>query len=418
MAEIATTPSGVKKKRIALFLDGTWNKIEDATNIWRLRALCAPLGNDGQQQVTYYSLGLGTHFGERLRGGAFGYGLDAAIIEAYEWLIGHFEGADLHTGAPDAADHNDEIFIFGFSRGAYTARSLAGLISKFGLLIPGAPLSVKQLYLRYRNHQASTLHELRQKPPGELSLEERWLLKYAREIRIKFIGVFDTVGALGVPFHIPGFDRHAYRFLDTNLRQTYENAFQALAIDEHREAYDATLWTTWSVKPGATPPRSLANTKPRPLSQVEQRWFAGAHSNVGGGYTDDLIAQIPLKWMASKASSLGLTFRSGIDVDGDVNTCAVRDSFARFLLGAYKVMKLGHPYYRELARAPSERPTTFMQTINETIDVSVFERWRKNEDYRRSPPANLTQWAQRQGVRVEDIQTSVRADNPREAVAD
>ena len=116
------------RKRIAVFLDGTWNTVNDNTNVWRLKSLLAPEGRDSVEQLAYYSTGVGTTFGRRLIGGAIGYGLNDEIIRAYEWLIDHYNKGDV-------------LFIFGFSRGAYTARSLSGLISKCGLLIAGAPLS-------------------------------------------------------------------------------------------------------------------------------------------------------------------------------------------------------------------------------------------------------------------------------------
>ena len=77
------------KKRIALFLDGTWNTVSDNTNVWRLKSLCARKSTDGLEQAVYYNVGLGTRFGERVRGGVFGYGLDRAITDSYEWLIDH-----------------------------------------------------------------------------------------------------------------------------------------------------------------------------------------------------------------------------------------------------------------------------------------------------------------------------------------
>ena len=110
-------------KRIAIFLDGTWNTLNNNTNVWRLKSLSAP---DARDQVVYYSQGVGTRVGEKVRGGVTGHGLDNEIIDAYTWLTEVFE-----TG--------DEIFLFGFSRGAYAARSLSGLISKCGVLKPGAP---------------------------------------------------------------------------------------------------------------------------------------------------------------------------------------------------------------------------------------------------------------------------------------
>lgn len=151
------------KKRIALFLDGTWNTVNDNTNVWRLKSLCAPESTDGLAQAVYYSAGVGTQFGEKFRGGMFGKGLNEEIIAAYEWLI-------------DQYNSGDELFIFGFSRGAYTARSLSGLIGKCGLLSGGAPLSVNQLYARYRRGSEPRtirgLLEARSKGRSDFSVEE------------------------------------------------------------------------------------------------------------------------------------------------------------------------------------------------------------------------------------------------------
>jgi uncharacterized protein (DUF2235 family) len=124
-------------KRLAIFMDGTWNTLNNNTNVWRLKSLTS----ESADQRVYYSQGVGTQRGEVARGGIMGYGIDDEIIEAYTWLIQNF-------------DDGDEIFIFGFSRGAYTARSLSGLICKCGILKLGAPLSIEQLYARYRIHNA------------------------------------------------------------------------------------------------------------------------------------------------------------------------------------------------------------------------------------------------------------------------
>ena len=141
MSDIVPNPVVPPQKRLAVFLDGTWNTVNDNTNVWRLKSLLAPKGPDGVEQLSYYSTGVGTAFGERVRGGMFGYGLNDEIIRAYEWLIEHY-------------NIGDELFIFGFSRGAYTARSLSGFISKCGLLAAGAPLSIDELYARYRRASA------------------------------------------------------------------------------------------------------------------------------------------------------------------------------------------------------------------------------------------------------------------------
>jgi uncharacterized protein (DUF2235 family) len=188
MPQIPIAAGQIAPKRIALFLDGTWNIVSDNTNVWRLKALCAPVSADGSLQCAYYNSGLGTRVGEKVRGGMFGYGIDTAVIEAYEWLIENYNAGD-------------EIFIFGFSRGAYTARSLSGLVSRFGLLTPGAPLSIRQLYNRYKKgNQASTIRGIiSREDKSKSTLEEEWMLKYSRPIPIKFIGVWDTVGSLGIP---------------------------------------------------------------------------------------------------------------------------------------------------------------------------------------------------------------------------
>jgi uncharacterized protein (DUF2235 family) len=190
-------------KRIAMFLDGTWNAESDNTNVWRMRALCADRSRDGASQAIYYDHGVGTRFGEQLRGGIFGYGLDRNLQNAYRWLI--------ETYTP-----GDDVFVFGFSRGAFTARSLTGLIARCGLLQPGAPLSLEQVYARYRQggevrpiyklefEKRDLARRLRRggsalDPPPiyPRTLVEEWLLTYSVRAPIRMIGVFVTVGAFG-----------------------------------------------------------------------------------------------------------------------------------------------------------------------------------------------------------------------------
>ncbi len=130
-------------KRIALFLDGTWNNVSDNTNVWRLKSLCSK----SLEQLVYYSAGVGTQSGEHLSGGMFGIGINDEVISAYEWLVEHYE-------------QDAQLFIFGFSRGAFTARSLAGFISKCGLLKPGSPVSMRQLFERYRKGTAESVQAL------------------------------------------------------------------------------------------------------------------------------------------------------------------------------------------------------------------------------------------------------------------
>ena len=144
------------------------------------------------------------------------------------------------------------------------------------------------------------------------------------------VGVWDTVGALGVPaFSIEGISRSTLGFLHTGLRLSIENGYHALAIDEHRRAFAPTLW---SVRKPKDPDAVFA--APRSISSVEQRWFVGAHANVGGGCLSDLLAQIPLRWIMKKASLHGLAFRSDVELDGDM-LGADLNSYKDFMSGAY-----------------------------------------------------------------------------------
>ena len=376
-------------KRIALFLDGTWNTVEDNTNVWRMKSLYAV----SPDQIAYYSAGVGTQYGEKVKGGMFGYGLDKEVNQAYEWLVEHYEA-------------EDRIYIFGFSRGAFTARSLAGLISKCGLLKPGSPVSLKQLYDRYRKGQAvHSIRELLHVPEAKRTHEEKWLLEYSLQIPVFFQGVYDTVGALGVPFgKVPVISRSKYSFLETDLRINETLGFHALAIDEHRQAFAPTLWVK-SVQ------KDVATYAPRTLEQVEQRWFVGAHADVGGGYADGILAQVPLQWLMQKAQAHGLVFRGTVVIDGDEVQGQIHDSFAEMAWGAYRAVKFFVPYYRAIGAAPVVTGDITTTPINETIDASVFERCRSDSSYR---PRNLLTWARSRDVTA--IQGSVRADDPNVSV--
>ncbi|MGH3429863.1 MAG: phospholipase effector Tle1 domain-containing protein, partial [Mycobacteriales bacterium] len=279
---------------------------------------------------------------------------------------------------------------------------LAGLVSKCGLLKAGSPVSLKQLYDRYRKgHAVHTIRELVNVPAAERTFEENWLLEYSQRIPVFFQGVYDTVGALGVPFgDVPLISRSNYSFLETDLRINETLGFHALAIDEHREAFAPTLWVK-SVQ------KNVETYAPRPLEQVEQRWFVGAHADVGGGYANGILAQIPLRWLMQKAQVHGLVFRDTVVIDGDEAQGEIHDSFAEMAGGVYRACKFFRPFYRAIGAAPLVTGDVTTSSINETIDGSVFDRCRSNSTYR---PRNLTAWA---GSRdLTSIQGSVRTDDP------
>ena len=370
LASASTCRTEVKKK-IALFLDGTWNEPGDNTNVWRLKLMLDDQNADGVPQISYYDTGVGTKWYDGISGGALGIGLSTNIREAYQWLMEHYA-------------EDDEVYVFGFSRGAYTARSLTGMIARCGLLQPGAPLTVLQVFERYRNDTvAKPLYQLQfEKRTGrrDFDLEERWLLDYSVRIPIKMIGVWDTVGALGVPGNLPFVGRKQFYFLNTRLSNIYEHAYHALALDENRKPYRPTLWTKFLAKQGDS--GEIETQDPERYKNVEQRWFIGAHSNVGGGYRNDPLAQIPLEWIQRKARDTGLAFRNHIVLRGGEYRSEVTDSYSKFLKGAYKLVRFGRRYHRMLGQPRAEKEKGFVDSVNETIDQTVIKRVKEDPDYR------------------------------------
>lgn len=385
-------------KRLALFFDGTWNEPPDHTNVRRLRLMLAEHGDDGIPQRAFYDRGIGTRWYDKLTGGLIGSGLSENVRDGYRWLT---ENYDLH----------DEIYIFGFSRGAFAARSLAGLIATCGLLAPDAPISFSQLFERYqRGAAARPIYQLigMKDQPEQLDFEERALVRSAWYFRnlIKMVGVWDTVGSIGIPFgNLPDISRRALKFHNTRLSRTIEHSYQALAIDEHRQPYWAVLWTEFF------PDSSYDDPQPADDGRyVEQRWYAGAHANIGGGYRSDPMPDRPLAWLQAKAAQCGLGFRRHATVSHEDLECLPRDSYSEFLYGWWRVLALGRQYTRWIMSDPvprTARATTvsgpvqgWVQTVNERIDRSVFERCQRHPDYR---PASLREWAQRQGLDLETV---------------
>ncbi len=319
----------MSKKLIVLF-DGTWNSPKDKTNVTRIKEALDSKGEDDPYQPCFYDTGVGTHFYDRLTGGAFGVGLSRNIRQGYKWLSKRYE-------------EGDEIYLFGFSRGAYTARSLVGLIRKCGLLNEPTDGLVLQAYDLYRDKTVS--------PDSKEAKAFRE--SFSKEIRVKFIGVWDTVGALGIPLsHVP-FGREYFQWHDTELSKIVDYAYHAVALDEHRKDYMATMWT--KIKPQN--------------KEVEQRWFIGAHADVGGGYPNDPLSNIPCEWIASKAQKCGLRFKKEIKSGENDYKASIHDSYSEFMFGIYKIFK--HEYYRPIGRG-----------VNETIDESVWKRWEEDENYR------------------------------------
>ncbi|GAA4509228.1 DUF2235 domain-containing protein [Hymenobacter ginsengisoli] len=323
-------------KRLIVLCDGTWNKAENLdrrkrkpTNVMKMVRAIQPVTLDGTVQVTYYDEGVGNNPGlDRWLGGGVGAGLDRNIREAYRFLLYNYTAGDA-------------VFFFGFSRGAYTVRSLAGFIQHLGLLPKTRDFFVPEAYALYR-----------QRPPAEED-QTAWQQQVAafrathqvQTIAVDFVGVWDTVGALGLPLSwFTLFNRRRYQFHDARLSPIIRHAYHALAIDEQRRPFQPSLWEN-----------------PGPEQVLEQRWFAGVHTNVGGGYEHDGLANCTLHWMKNKAVAQGL----GVD-----------EEFLRFYKPWFgdELRNSMTWFYRLLGRYL--RPIGAGQHSYEVVDESVERRRR------------------------------------------
>ncbi len=271
-------------KRLVVCCDGTWNtpdQLNDGqpapTNVTKVALAVAPEDPTGKVQRMFYHPGVGTNRSERLSGGMFGFGLSRNVRDTYRFLVQNFEPGD-------------ELFFFGFSRGAFTARSTAGFVRNSGILRREYVDRVDEAYALYRSRSSRTHPR-----STEAQLFRR---SYSHETRIHFIGVWDTVGALGIPLsglRLVNLLNRRWQFHDTDLSTSVDAAFQALAIDEKRGPFKPAIWSQQADAGG---------------QRLEQVWFAGVHSDVGGGYADPALAEIALLWMVDRARACGLAFEA------------------------------------------------------------------------------------------------------------
>lgn len=280
-------------KRIVICCDGTWQRLYNSslTNVALTARAIAARDAKGVAQIVYYSEGVGASLGGfSIWQGMTGADLDDHLLDAYAFLNMNYEPGD-------------EIYLFGFSRGAYTVRSLAGLLRKCGLLHRAHVDKARRALDIYRHREKD----------ADSFLASRFRAQYAVawprinqdgatidtppiDLRIRYMGVWDTVGALGIPRVLPisiGLNNR-YRFHDTSLSRAVYAARHAVAIDERRAAFKPTLWSNVDAfnTPGA-PPR------------VKQEWFPGDHGGVGGGDCRG-ISNCALLWVLEGAEEMGL----------------------------------------------------------------------------------------------------------------
>jgi len=299
-------------KVIAVFADGTGNSAAKVfkTNVWRLyEALDTsdPGPNGLKRQIAYYHDGVGTSSFKPLAilGGAFGWGLKRNVLDLYTFLCRNYEPGD-------------EVCAFGFSRGAFTVRLLAAMVVTQGLVVHTSEedleVYARDAYRRYRrrfNRTGGLVEPLRNLRDALITGWRRLTRRptYAdrqaptahpnHQVEVHFLGVWDTVAAYGMPIAelTRGIDDWLWPLSMPNyqLSSKVKRARHALALDDERDTFHPLIWDE---RPEKDP------------EHVKQVWFAGMHSDVGGGYPDDSLAYVSLDWMMSEASAAGLRFQT------------------------------------------------------------------------------------------------------------
>jgi uncharacterized protein (DUF2235 family) len=327
-------------KRIVICADGTWNRPEEdlekdfPTNVLKLARAIKPKDKDVPQQV-FYDWGIGSHH-DRVIGGATGRGLHKNIMDNYRYLVQNYSPGD-------------EIYLFGFSRGSYTIRCLCGLINNCGILKRSSAQLIQKAFEHYKKSGPKYA------PAGEKSREFRKNFSHSSR-KIKFVGVWDTVGAMGIPISFLGLFEDKDEFYDTKIGSNVAVARHAMAIDEHRKDFEPTIWV------------------PRPEVDIKQVWFVGAHADIGGSYKPDsdgtLLSDFPFFWLLDESRKIGLKIEPHL-------IHALNPSYnATLHISRRSFYRIKQSYYRKIEHGKGR---VF-------IHESVKDRWDMDKNYR---PKNL-----------------------------
>src|SRR5215472_1621672 len=372
-------------KRIVVLIDGTWNKegTGEDTNVAKLdsgkktitQAFIKANTTDGIAQHIHYHDGVGSDgdLTQRLLGGAIGLGLMKIIQDVYEAVVSDFVAGD-------------EIYIFGFSRGAYAARALAGLIGASGIQRQENRDEFEVAWDHYRVAPA-----VRQQPQTASAGDRKALNTYNTLVvrqtfhdtrAIKCVAVWDTVGSYGIPAGIGlaplarYFTLATLGFHDTSSGEHIEVGLHAFAVDEHRRPFVPTFWT---IEKGR-----------QPKGHVEQTWFAGAHCNVGGGYAQSGLSDEALIWMIARVRALTV-----LEFDVAAVRSNTRPDIAGSVVDSTKAWPIDHafPHYRRVLSPVAichdyftnrEDPTE--EHINERVHWSVISKRAAASAVAYSPP--------------------------------
>ena len=312
---------------IVVCADGTWNRPEEdlekdhATNVLKLARAIKP-NPPGLKQHVFYDWGLGSYHDAAIAG-ATGKGIHKNILDGYRYIVQNY-------------GTNDKIYLFGFSRGAYTVRALCGLINNCGIVKRADAMLIDEAWKIYKNTSRKYHSD------GDGAVSFRKAHGHASR-RVEFIGVWDTVGALGIPFSVLGLFDGQDEFYDTKMGSNVRVARHALAIDEQREDFEPTVWAR----------------------------RAGVHSDVGGGYgpnrkTKTTVSDIALAWMLDEARDAGLK------LEPHIRTRLTDGVTAPLHKSRRHIFRFKRPLHRPLVREGT--PTK--------VHPSVKARWDANPGYR------------------------------------
>jgi len=323
-------------KNIVVFSDGTGQEggKGENTNIYKIFNV---IEDRTAKQISFYDRGLGTGW-RKLSGNVAGAGISKNILECYTFIFENYEAGD-------------QIYLFGFSRGAATVRSLSSFIHYFGILPKSRHELVKQAYKIYK-----IKNETKRKAKAAEFISKH----HTMWTRVKFLGCFDTVAALGMPVKwlnvmvnkIPGL---AHSFQNFKLNPSVEHAFHALAIDDERKTFHPILWDAEVLE----------------YQTIKQVWFCGMHTDIGGGYEEHDLSDIPLSWMLDNAIKQGLLIYSTDPVAGREN---INGTMHNSRDRGWTKMYRKESRYWDIQRA--EKPI---------IHFSVLER-KKNTSNEEAPP--------------------------------
>lgn len=354
---------GAAVKHLIVCCDGTWNSPHDETNVRRLYDAVADQNADGEQKKCYVS-GIGTtgFLPVDVVAGAVGLGLDSKMVEAYDFLARNYQHENT-DGRPD------KISLVGFSRGAYLARNLAGMLTTYGLepVPPGTGEADRTL--------AENVYDAYHHNTDSATVWRRWFhRRFAHPVQVHFLGVWDTVGSLGIPAEfaiLDTLDASKYRFYNTRLSDRVVHARHAVALDERRGPFAPTLWTSRADARGST---------------FRQIWFPGNHGSVGGCSREQVsgagaghLSDVTLRWMVDQAAECGIAFgpmQLTPDSSGD---------FAENLRSFYRYV---NPHPRAVPQLAENNHDTTRGEIHESAlqRVKVVEHYRPQTELIGDPP--------------------------------